>query len=102
MQSAAHTSTATTVPTNAMHLPFSFPMSVPLPPPATVLTLPRMARRLGVTSKWLRDQVEAGRIPALPAGPGHWLLNVAAVDAAIEMLAAGPGIPPPDAFRLVP
>jgi hypothetical protein len=27
-----------------------------------------MARLLGVTSKWLRDEAQAGRIPHLPAG----------------------------------
>jgi hypothetical protein len=34
----------------------------------TLLSLPRMARRLGVTSNWLREESDAGRVPCLKAG----------------------------------
>ena len=33
-----------------------------------LLPLAPMARLLGVTSRWLRAEAEAGRIPHLPAG----------------------------------
>ena len=33
-----------------------------------LLSLPRMARRLGVTQRWLREQSDAGGIPCLKAG----------------------------------
>lgn len=36
---------------------------------AELMTLPRMARRLGVTQKWLRQQAVDGAVPALKAGP---------------------------------
>lgn len=32
------------------------------------LTLSRMARRLGVTAQWLREEAEAGRLPCVKAG----------------------------------
>ncbi|MDG2383564.1 MAG: helix-turn-helix domain-containing protein [Pirellulaceae bacterium] len=43
-----------------------------------LLSLSRMARRLGVTQKWLRDQADAGKIPSLKAG-NRYLFNPAAV-----------------------
>ena len=33
-----------------------------------ILSLARMARRLGVTSTWLRAEADAGRVPSLRAG----------------------------------
>ena len=33
-----------------------------------LLTLPRLARRLGVTQAWLKTQADSGQIPALRAG----------------------------------
>jgi len=33
-----------------------------------LLLLSRMARRLGVTQQWLRDQADNGNIPCLKAG----------------------------------
>jgi len=33
-----------------------------------LLPIGAMARRLGVTAKWLRNEAEAGRIPHLAAG----------------------------------
>ena len=33
-----------------------------------LLSLGAMARRLGVTTKWLRTEAEAGRLPHLKAG----------------------------------
>ena len=49
-----------------------------------LLSLSRMARRLGVTQEWLRDQAKAARIPSLEAG-NRYLFNPAAVE---ETLAA--------------
>jgi hypothetical protein len=34
-----------------------------------LLALSAMARRLRVTTKWLREEAEAGRVPHLKAGP---------------------------------
>ena len=49
-----------------------------------LLSLPRMARRLGVTQQWLREQTEAGNIPCLWAG-NRYLYNPLAV---VEALSA--------------
>ena len=37
-----------------------------------LLPLRRMAARLGVPSKWLREQAESGKVPGLRAG-NRWL-----------------------------
>ena len=37
-----------------------------------LLPLRRMAARLGVPSKWLREQAESGKVPGLQAG-NRWL-----------------------------
>ena len=37
-----------------------------------LLPLRRMAARLGVPSKWLKEQAEAGKVPGLQAG-NRWL-----------------------------
>lgn len=39
-----------------------------------LLSLPRMARHLGVTQQWLKEQAQAGRVPALRAG-SRYLFN---------------------------
>jgi excisionase family DNA binding protein len=52
-----------------------------------LLSLSRLARRLGVTQQWLRDQAEAGRIPCLKAGD-RYLFNPAAVQEALAAKAA--------------
>ncbi|MEM6853731.1 MAG: hypothetical protein AAF593_04910, partial [Planctomycetota bacterium] len=39
-----------------------------LPHPSDPLPLPRAARCLGVPPAWLRDEIDAGRLPALIAG----------------------------------
>lgn len=44
-----------------------------------LFSLGRMARRLGVTQQWLRDEAEAGRIPCLKAGD-RYLFNPHAVE----------------------
>jgi hypothetical protein len=54
---------------------------------AELLTLPRMARRLGVTQQWLRDQAEAGKVPCLKADR-RLLFNPAAVQEALASKAA--------------
>lgn len=47
-----------------------------------ILTLPRMARRLGVTQRWLRAEAEAGRVPCV-AADGRFLFVPDAVEAVI-------------------
>jgi excisionase family DNA binding protein len=47
-----------------------------------VLTLNRMARRLGVTVRWLRAEADAGRVPCLRAGR-RYLFELSAVQAAL-------------------
>ena len=46
-----------------------------------LLTLARMARRLGVTQRWLREQAEAGKVPCLKAGKRYLFHGVAVQDA---------------------
>jgi DNA-binding transcriptional MerR regulator len=52
-----------------------------------VLSLPRMARRCGVTQQWLRDYADAGKVPCLRAG-NRYLFNPAAVQEALAVEAA--------------
>ena len=52
-----------------------------------LLSLGRMARRLGVTQQWLRDQADAGNIPCLKAG-NRYLFNPVAVQEALAAKAA--------------
>jgi excisionase family DNA binding protein len=52
-----------------------------------LLSLSRLARRLGVTQQWLRQQADSGTIPCLKAGK-RYLFNVTAVQQAIAVLAA--------------
>jgi hypothetical protein len=47
-----------------------------------LLSLARMARRLGVPIKWLRDQAESGAVPCLQAG-NRLLFSPTAVQAAL-------------------
>jgi excisionase family DNA binding protein len=46
-----------------------------------------MARRLGVTQQWLRDQADTGKIPCLKAG-NRYLFNPAAVQESLAAKAA--------------
>lgn len=54
-----------------------------------ILSLPRMARRLGVTQQWLRREAEANRIPVLRADK-RLLFEPEAVEAEIARRAAEP------------
>lgn len=56
----------------------------PLP---DVLSLARMARRLGVTQTWLRSEADAGRVPCLRAGR-RYLFAAAAVESILAARAA--------------
>ncbi len=47
-----------------------------------LLSLSRMARRLGVTKQWLREQADAGKVPCLPAGK-RFLFNPTAIEAVL-------------------
>lgn len=47
-----------------------------------LLTLARLARRLGVTQHWLREEADAGRIPCLRAG-NRYLFSLEAMDNAL-------------------
>lgn len=52
-----------------------------------LLSLSRMARRLGVTKDWLREQADAGNVPCLQAGK-RYLFHAAAVQEALAVQAA--------------
>ena len=52
-----------------------------------LLTLPRMARRLGVTQRWLREQADVGRVPHLRAD-NRYLFAAHAVQAELAKQAA--------------
>ena len=52
-----------------------------------LLSLSRMARRIGVTSQWLRSQADTGKVPCLKAGNRH-LFNPIAVQASLAARAA--------------
>jgi len=54
-----------------------------------LLSLSRMARRLGVAQQWLRDQAKAGQVPCLRAGT-RFLFNAEAVQKALADKAASP------------
>lgn len=54
-----------------------------------LLSLGRMARRLGVTRRWLRDAAEAGQVPCLRAGT-RLLFAPPAVIETVAALAARP------------
>jgi len=54
---------------------------------AELLSLPRMARRLGVTQDWLRAEADAGRVPCLVAGR-RYLFTPVAVQEALAVQAA--------------
>ncbi len=46
-----------------------------------VVSLPRAARILGVPAKWLREEIEAGRLPGLRAGRQTILVHTPTVAA---------------------
>lgn len=52
-----------------------------------LLSLARMARRLGVTQQWLRDQADAANVPCLRAGK-RYLFTPVAVQEALAVEAA--------------
>ena len=52
-----------------------------------LLTLRRMARRLGLPQQWLREQAEAGKVPCLRAGR-RYLFNPVALQSALADAAA--------------
>jgi hypothetical protein len=51
-----------------------------------LLPLRRMAARLGVPSRWLREQAEIGKVPGLRAG-NRWLFVPDVVSAAVRAMA---------------
>lgn len=53
---------------------------------ADLLPLRRMAARVGVPSRWLREQAEAGTVPGLRAG-NRWLFAPEVVAAAVRSMA---------------
>ena len=52
-----------------------------------LLNLPQMARHLGVTSKWLKESADVGRVPCLKAGT-RYLFDLEAVKATLAKEAA--------------
>jgi hypothetical protein len=53
-----------------------------------LLPLRRMAARLGVPSRWLREQAESGHVPGLRAGD-RWLFDPVIAAAAVRSMASG-------------
>lgn len=51
-----------------------------------LLPLRRMAARLGVPSRWLREQAEAGKVPGLQAG-NRWLFDPEVAESAVRLMA---------------
>jgi hypothetical protein len=54
--------------------------------PRDLLSLRRMAARLGVPSKWLKEQAESGKVPGLKAGD-RWLFCPDVASAAVRLMA---------------
>jgi len=52
-----------------------------------LLPLGRMARKLGVTQQWLRNEADTGKIPCLKAGE-RYLFNPQAVQKSLAAKAA--------------
>ena len=52
-----------------------------------LLSLSRLARRLGVTRQWLRSQADAGEIPCIKAG-NRYLFSLVAVQEALAAKAS--------------
>lgn len=52
-----------------------------------LLSMARMARRIGVTQQWLQEQADAGNVPCLKAGK-RYLFNAVAVQEALAAKAA--------------
>ena len=52
-----------------------------------LLSLSRMARRLGIPQQWLREQADAGQIPCLKVG-NRYLFNSVAVQEVLASKAA--------------
>jgi hypothetical protein len=52
-----------------------------------LLSLPRLARRLGITRKWLKAEADNGRLPCLKAG-GRYLFDLAAVQLVLRKRAS--------------
>lgn len=52
-----------------------------------LLSLGRMARRIGVSQQWLRNQADSGNIPGLRAGK-RYLFNATAVEERLATVAA--------------
>ena len=68
--------------------------------PPTFTTIPNAASKLGLTSGWLKAQLEAGRLPGLRDGPrGTWRVSVAQVRSALEARAAANAGPAADVGR---
>ena len=53
-----------------------------------LLPLRRMAARLGVPSRWLREQAQAGLVPGLKAGD-RWLFDPEVATPAVRSMASG-------------
>lgn len=57
---------------------------------ANLLPLGPMARRLGVTATWLRQEAEAKRVPCLPAGDRYLFVPEVVERVLAERAAAKP------------
>lgn len=66
-------------------------MNKPMERGRDLLPLRRMAARLGVPSKWLKERAEAGEIPALRAG-NRWLFRPDVVGPKVAEMAANASV----------
>lgn len=53
-----------------------------------LLSLRRMARQLGITQAWLREQADTGKVPCLKAG-NHYLFHPPTVERILADRASG-------------
>ena len=55
---------------------------------SALISLAKMAKRVGVTAGWLREQAEIGNVPGLQAG-SRWLFDAEAVTQKLADMAKG-------------
>ena len=59
-------------------------------PTTKIVSVRQLSRELGVSQVWLREEAEAGRIPALPAGGRNFVFDRESVETALAERASEP------------
>ena len=62
--------------------------TIPSPDFVSVLSLGRMARRLGVTQTWLRQEADSGKLPCLRVSKTRYLFHPLTVEQSLARRAA--------------